>query len=404
MKIRTLTFVSAITLLASLVVPTLCAAPLPKATLSPSGTGAFQFGFNVAIGGSTVAVYGGDGIYVYSEPAGGWTSMTQTAKLTASDGANLFSVAVAGNGSVIAAGSYLSGEAFVFVEPAGGWTDMTETGKLTPSDAPIEFFGFSAAVNLDGTTIVVGAPENNSIGAPRKPDASAGAAYVFKKTLGGWKSATETAKLTASDGVAGDDLGWSVGTQGDAIVAGAPNATIGANSDQGALYVFVNPSLNWFSTTQTAKLSGADGSFGALGQSVSISSNTILAGGFGLAYIFARPTTGWANATTQTAQLTDSGGRGACSGGCFGLSVSLWDKGALVGAPGYETSPISVVDLFIKQTGGWANENQSIQLHAPSDFGHGSYGYSVAAFEQTYVVGYPDNTLTSGYGNVAFVY
>ena len=44
---------------------------------------------------------------------------------------------------------------------------------------------------------------------------------MFVKPAGGWASATETAKLTASDGAAGDDLGQSVAISGDTIVAGA---------------------------------------------------------------------------------------------------------------------------------------------------------------------------------------
>jgi hypothetical protein len=50
-----------------------------------------------------------------------------------------------------------------------------------------------------------------------------GAAYVFVKPGGGWSSGTQTAKLTASDGAAGDALGASVGvsSDGSTVVAGA---------------------------------------------------------------------------------------------------------------------------------------------------------------------------------------
>ena len=74
--------------------------------------------------------------------------------------------------------------------------------------------------------------------------------------------------------MANDDLGWSVGIQGDAIVAGAPNANVSGNANQGALYVFVNPNFSWVSSTQTAKLSGTYVPFiDTVGQSVSISNN-----------------------------------------------------------------------------------------------------------------------------------
>ena len=45
---------------------------------------------------------------------------------------------------------------------------------------------------------------------------------------------TETAKLTAADGMPGDGLGWSVAIDGDTIVAGA-------EFQRGAAYVFVKP-------------------------------------------------------------------------------------------------------------------------------------------------------------------
>jgi hypothetical protein len=61
---------------------------------------------------------------------------------------------------------------------------------------------------------------------------------VFVRPRNGWKNATETAKLIASDGAAGDQLGSAVSAWGLTGVAGAPGATVGGNSRQGAVYVF----------------------------------------------------------------------------------------------------------------------------------------------------------------------
>ena len=63
-----------------------------------------------------------------------------------------------------------------------------------------------------------------------------GSAYTFART--GAAARTETAKLTASDGAAGDLLGESVAIDGDTIVAGAPGDDVGATSDQGSASVF----------------------------------------------------------------------------------------------------------------------------------------------------------------------
>jgi hypothetical protein len=382
-------------LFASLSTP--CLAQLPKAALS-SSDGAFEFGYQVAVSGNTVAVIGaGTPVYVFVEPAGGWTNITQTAKLSASDGSAFSSVAISGN--TVVAGAY-SGEACVFVEPAGGWTDMTETATLTSSDSAYEFGG-SVAVNLLANTIVVGAAENNSIGATEGP----GSAYVFTEPVGGWTNSTQTAKLTASDGVVGDDFGFAVAIQGDAIVAGAPNATIGGTTFQGALYVFVRPGSGWTTTTQTAKLSGAYSPYvDVIGQAVSISDGTILAGGYGIAYLFVQPPGGWTNTTTQNAQLIDSEPEAYCYFGCFGTSVSLWNNVALVGSPGYVSPVGSFADVFFEPAGGWTNETPKFMTRSPVGNGYFSYGWSVAAGGNIFVVGYPTILSGGSNGNVAYVY
>jgi hypothetical protein len=55
---------------------------------------------------------------------------------------------------------------------------------------------------------------------------------------GGWASETEAAKLTASDGAAGDEFGNSLAVDGNTVVVGDPNATVNGLGNQGAAYVF----------------------------------------------------------------------------------------------------------------------------------------------------------------------
>ena len=67
---------------------------------------------------------------------------------------------------------------------------------------------------------------------------------------------TELAKLTASDGAAGDFFGKSVGISGDTLVVGANNGNNGA----GSAYVYVKPGGGWATTSSfTAKLTASDG-------------------------------------------------------------------------------------------------------------------------------------------------
>jgi trimeric autotransporter adhesin len=68
----------------------------------------------------------------------------------------------------------------------------------------------------------------------------------------------EVAKLTASDGIDNDLLGFSVAFN-DALqmaVVGAPYKNIGTHVDIGAVYVFRKGSAGWTSGTQTARLVG----------------------------------------------------------------------------------------------------------------------------------------------------
>src|SRR6187401_1592846 len=81
--------------------------------------------------------------------------------------------------------------------------------KLLASDGEEnDHMGVSAAV--DGDTAVIGAPQ---------ADGEMGAVYVFERSGDSW---VETAKLTLSDRIPGDELGFSVAIGGDTIVAGAP--------------------------------------------------------------------------------------------------------------------------------------------------------------------------------------
>jgi hypothetical protein len=160
-------------------------------------------------------------------------------KLTTSDGAerDVLGSAAAISADVIVLGAAGDdaerGSAYVFVKPAAGWANLTETAKLTASDgATLDWFGYSAA--MDGDTIVIGAP-----GGPTGPSTVPGAVYIFVKPSGGWADMTQTARLTASDGAAGDGFGWSVAMDGDTLVAGAYTDSIDA-SQQGSAYVFSN--------------------------------------------------------------------------------------------------------------------------------------------------------------------
>jgi hypothetical protein len=267
----------------------------------------------VAIDGDTVVAIGDAG-YVFVKPSSGWADMTQVARLTSTDGteARGFGSSVAISGDTVVIGAPLAningitglGAAYVYVKPASGWADMTQTARLIASDqTSITRLGYSVAI--DGDTVVAGA-NAATVGA----NDYQGAAYVFVKPTSGWADMTHTAKLVASDGRRMEMLGFSVGISGDTVVSGARYATVNGQTNQGAAYVFVKPAAGWADATETAKLTASDGGANNwFGLPVAIDGTTVVAGSAGVAaaYVFVQPERGWTT-TTETAKLTASDG------------------------------------------------------------------------------------------------
>jgi hypothetical protein len=324
----------------------------------------------------------------------------QLAKLTASDGApfDYLGYSVAFGDNTVVVGAWLAtvnlnpiqGAAYVFVKPGGGWSNMTQVAKLTASDGQAhDKFGFS--VSISGNTIVVGSPVS-TIG----PNFGQGAAYVFVKPPTGWVNATETAKLTASDGQSFDTLGNSVSISGDTIVAGEPGPLLSNDIPTGhaAVYVFVKPATGWTSMTQTAELRASHNLLSdGFGLSVSTNGNTVVAGapyvttsGFsqfqGAAYVFVEPAGGWTN-TTQTAKLTSSHGFYA---DYLGTSVSMSGNTVVAGAPGTDASRGAAL-VFVMPAGGWTNMNESAEL--TGGVSGDLLGYSVVNRDNIVVAGAP---------------
>ncbi len=361
------------------------------------------FGISIAVSGNTVVVgdfdanietYGA--VYVYVKPSTGWANMTQVAKLTSSDNGEGFGTSVAISDNVIVIGAANTsnfdglspgpGAAYVFVKPSSGWTDATETAKLTASDGqPGDAFGNS--VSISGPTIAVGAffaPDSSG-------NSFAGKAYVFTRPSNGWSgNLNETAKLTASDSQLLNYMGASIAVSGNTVVAGS----YGHNNFQGTAYVFVAPSGVWSSMTQTAELTASDGKGSdAFGFSSSISGNTVLIGapnalaGRGAGYIFVKPSTGWIT-MTQTAELQ---ALNAAPGDGFGQSAGISGNEVVIGAPGAKvgTQIQGAAYFFAKPSSGWANATSARDLIASDGAAFDNLGVSVSLSGSTIVAGAP---------------
>jgi len=309
--------------------------------------------------------------YVYVKPSSGWGNMTQTATLTPSDGGEGFgtSVAISGNTIIVGAANASNlklhglpqtqgpGAAYIFVKPASGWTDMTETAKITASDgADGDAFGYN--VSISGNTAAAGALFAHS---------GAGAAYVFVKPASGWSTMSQTAELTASDSTTYDNMG-SVAISGNTVVTGA----YGHNNFMGAAYVFVKPSTGWKNMTQNAEFSSTkaneiygfsvatDGSTAVIG---AVGANQ----GVGAAFLYVKPKHGWKNTSKFTAKLTASKSS-LVSGLSQGISMS--GKTIVLGAPGTTVGSNSgqgAVLVYLEPKTGWKTTSKFSAILTASD-------------------------------------
>ncbi len=254
-------------------------------------------------------------------------------------------------------------------------------GKLSGGNEAGEIrFGASAALSGDGSTALIGAPQDNG---------GQGAVYVFARQGEEWVQ--QGGKLTAPQAVeksgeegcveesaeeAGEcEFGGSVALSADGNTAliGEPSAT----SMPGIAWVFTREGSTWKAQAPLSGEANAGGE-GRFGKSVALSAdgNTALVGDpsavreRGAAWLFSRSHSTW---TRQPALLDSEASRSAH----FGRSVALSGDGntALIGGPG-DSSFVGAAWTFTRSEPGWI---QGAKLTgSPSDGEAGHFGKSVA--------------------------
>jgi hypothetical protein len=257
--------------------------------------------------------------------------------------------------------------------------NLPASAELTGSDgAAGDDFGYSVA--LSGTTALVGA-ENKTIGS----NTFQGAAYVFTFNGSTWSQQQE---LTASDGAAGDQFGFSVALSGTTALVGAYNKTVGSNVVQGAAYVFTFNGSAWI---QQQELTASDGSSNDyFGYSVAVSGTTALVGANiktigsnfqqGTAYVFTFNGSTW----IQQQELTASNG---AADDVFGYSVALSGTTALVGAYNKTIGAIAGQGAAYVFTFSGSTWRQQQELTASDGATNDEFGSSVALSGTTALVG-----------------
>lgn len=367
--------------------------------------------------------------FVYFRSGNTWT---QQAYLKASVTTARFGSSVAISGDTIVVGAAndstaasVAGGAYVFVRNGNTWT---EQAFLSADNAdPADFFG-DAGLAIDGDTIAVGAPDEDSnttgvspTGSTNNDAARAGAVYVFTRNTGVW---TQQAYLKASNTGAGDTFGESISLSGETLVVGASEEDSdgqGVDAPQnnengsrsGAAYVFVRNTGVW---TQQAYLKSSNSeSEDRFGVSVSISGDRIAVGALreagnasgvngdqnnnfsnssGAVYVFVRNAGAW----TQEAYVKSTPNIGGIQ---FGSSVAISGDLLIAGAP-FESSSLGGVDpspangnltnagaayVFSRSGGNWGQVNY---LKASTPGEEDQFGSVIAISGTTALFGVPE--------------
>lgn len=375
--------------------------------LEPSdATPGGRFGSSVAVGGDTIAV-GAPGtedgdvagaVYIFTTPADGWTGvydLDYTVKLVMPDGdvEDRFGHSVATDGNSVVVGAPGENAVYVYTRADTGWAETTAPAKLTVPNASASA-RFGHAVSISEGTIVVGAPGGSGTGV----------SYVFTKPDTGWSDTSSATRLTATDASSGDRFGYAVSASGSTIVVGAPGTESG--EDAGAAYVFTKPEAGWSNTSAAAKLTASDGAAGDwFGHAVSISDEFIAVGAHGsdvaagtevsddagAVYAFRMPQDGWAS-SSDAQKLT---AKQVEPGDSFGYAVSVDGDAIAVGSPTSEVQ--QYYDLEGVRSGAarvftwpglyWEDTPAAFKLRPPNAESSRIFGMTLSADGDTAVVG-----------------
>jgi len=361
-----------------------------KLTASDGAAGDF-FGYSVALSGSTaiVGAYGDGGgsgsAYLFDTT----TTGAQTQKLLAGDGAASdffgYSVAISGSTAIVGApravnNSSTTGSAYIF--DFSDSQNVTQTKLIASGGEAGDFFGQSVAIS--GSTAIVGAPldaNNDSSGS----STVSGSAYLFNASTG-----VQTHKLTDLTGAGGDRFGQSVAISGNLALVGAygDDAPTG---NSGSAYLF-----NASTGEQIAKLTASDGAAGdEFGRSVAISGTTAIVGAWldndnslfdsGAAYLFDLSDLDPSVVSlTETAKLLASDGAG---GDYFGYSVAISGSTAIVGAYGDDDNGTTSGSAYFYDITDIENPVEKTKLIADDGAVGDRFGWSVGISGSTAIVG-----------------
>jgi len=322
---------------------------------------------------------------------------------------NRFGHAVALEGNFAAIGSYAKsnsgpnrGAVYIYEKQNGVWV---ETQILINSDSEnYDRFGWSVA--MDGNYMVVGATGEDDDLSGNNTVSKAGAAYIFENQSGTW---VEVQKILANDRSASDEFGWSVDIDDSTIIVGAHQDFEDENGlnpihHAGSVYFFDLDGAGQWNQTQKVVASGRapdinypNGHSGEdfsdqFGHTVGISGDYVIVGALnhdwditnstsnwqgGAAYIFERSSGVWSE--VQKIRNADNVGWDR-----FGsdvaidsniIAIGMWAEDQSVSNTDYMKNSGSIY-LFVRDGSGVWNEGQKLTAGSRNSGDH--FGWDVS--------------------------
>ena len=325
-------------------------------------------------------------------PSTGYCHLPRWAPDDLSSNAHLGS-AVDIEGDTAVVGAPEDGAVYVYHRDGGQWVFVQRLELAGYPDA-----GFGESLYLDGDELVIGAPYMDIFSGVLQP--AAGAVYVYERAGLVWSLAnTLTHEAPSSSAY----FGTSVAKQGDRILVGAPNVEGPFFGDIGAAVLFERNGFGWSQETQFMTWLADD-----LGMSVAIDGSRIIAGdsnadtlGLNAGEVYA-----WhENGDAWDYEILNPPGIGASAH--FGTSLSASDGWLAIGAPQADAPGAGLsggaVFLYRWDEATKTHEYKTTLYECEATWGW--FGRSVDLEGDRLVVGAPyDDTTSDGQAGRAHVY
>lgn len=309
-------------------------------------------------------------VRVFENQAGSWVQLGPTINGSAALDRSGSAVSISDDGTIIAIGApdktsngFESGQVRIFENQAGTWNQI---GDEIIGEAFSDHSGFSVSLSGDGTTVAIGAPDNEGTSG-----GNFGHVRVFENQAGTWTQIGDDIDGEAAE----DNSGYavSISQDGSIVAIGAP-FNDGTSSSAGHVRVYQNQSGTWEQIGDDIDGEAMNDRFGS---SVKLSANGIIVAigaydnnGIGHVRVLENQSGTW----VQVGDDID----GDAITERFGFSIDLSADGTIVaiGAPLSDEGGIEKgrVEIYQNQSGTWTQIDQNIEGEALND----RSGYSVS--------------------------